>query len=204
MKMMRLNLALFILFVIVALVSTFVDFRPKALIVPEATTVYQERYTILDKRRVSSHIADSIRSVAMIIVDAWGVPLDQSILDEDLGVFKNLPHQFAIHNRLRNKTIHAEKVEIKEDFAQVDYEELDSLLADSTYKRVATTIHLSRGGDLDSLRLGLAQIADLMKKYPETIFIIQGAHRPILGTPETRKMYYAHWVPVVIGNYELP
>lgn len=204
MKMMRYNLALFVLFLILIVVSHFVNLMPKSVNPPDAPEVYKDDYIVLDQKRVSLQVLDTTRSVVMVVVDAWGVPFDQYILAEDFEIFKDVPHLFAIHKRLRNKTLHAESVEIKEDFLKIDYDDLDSLLADSTYKRVATTIHPSKDGNRDSLHVELKKIAGLMAKFPEAIFIVLGAHRPILGTPETRKMYYAHWVPVVFGNYNLP
>jgi len=201
MTKMRLNLILFVLFLALVIVSRFVDFTPKSVVPPDAPEVYRESYSVLDQKRVSLHVVDSSRPVALIIVDAWGVSYDKSILAEDFAIFNDVPHHFAIHKRLRNKTQHAQGAEIKDDFEQVSYDDMDSLLSDSTYKRVATTIHPSQDGDRENLHKALSGIQGLVKKYPETIFIIQGAHRPILGTPETRKKYYAHWVPVVFGNY---
>lgn len=198
--MKRLNLGLFVSLLLLALIANFVDLAPKAVSVPDASDAYKGRYAIFGKNRISLQVEDSTRSVAMVIVDAWGVPLDTNILAEDFGIFNAVPHQFAIHNRLRNTTSHAEGAEIKEDFLKVPFEQMDSLLADSICKHLAATIHPSTEGNRENLHLSLKQIKKLAEKYPETIFIVQGAHRPILGTPETRKKYYLRWVPAVLLN----
>jgi hypothetical protein len=77
---------------------------------------------------------------------------------------------------------------------------LDSLLADCTWKRLAWTTRQTREGDRDSLGLVLRGLAEISKRRPDVQFIIQGTHRPILGTPETRRKYLSPWVPAVFVN----
>ena len=77
---------------------------------------------------------------------------------------------------------------------------LDSALASDTLKLVAWTSQSSRLGDRDSLRGALQRITDFAKRHPELRVIVQGTHRPVLGTSETRNAYKSHWVPVVILN----
>lgn len=80
---------------------------------------------------------------------------------------------------------------------------LDSLLADTTWKRMEWTVHETNLGDRDKLHSLLRQLSDVSAKHPEVQFIIQGTHRPILGTPETRRKYNARWVPAVFINCKL-
>ncbi|MBR2090844.1 MAG: hypothetical protein IJ905_10930 [Fibrobacter sp.] len=80
---------------------------------------------------------------------------------------------------------------------------LDSILSDTTWKRIAWTARESNLGDRDKLHNLLRQLAEIASHHPEVQFIIQGAHRPILGTPETRRKYNAHWVPAIFVNYEM-
>lgn len=79
-------------------------------------------------------------------------------------------------------------------------EKLDSILTKmKTLSRIALVLQSSREGDEALLNSSLRQIALLMKKYPKVRFVVQGTHRPILGTREIREQFYAHWVPVVIS-----
>ena len=80
---------------------------------------------------------------------------------------------------------------------------LDSLLADTTWKRMEWTAHETSLGDREKLHPLLHQLAEIAARHPEVQFIIQGTHRPILGTPETRRKYNAHWVPAVFINCSL-
>lgn len=80
---------------------------------------------------------------------------------------------------------------------------LDSLLADTTWKRMEWTARETNLGDRDQLHDLLRQLAEIAARHPDVQFIIQGTHRPILGTPETRRKYNAHWVPAVFINCEL-
>lgn len=67
---------------------------------------------------------------------------------------------------------------------------------------IGLTTRGSREGNQDSLVVSLKSLANLAKKHPESVFIIQGTHRPILGSTKKRKMYYTHWVPAVVINAE--
>lgn len=80
---------------------------------------------------------------------------------------------------------------------------LDSLLADTTWKRVEWTARETSLGDREKLHSLLRQLAEIATRHPEVQFIIQGTHRPILGTPETRRKYNAHWVPAVFVNSKI-
>jgi hypothetical protein len=96
---------------------------------------------------------------------------------------------------------------------------VDSILADSKQKHfVAWTtadtrfpmvgfpnIYYSDENSIDSaynakLNSTLEQIAALVRKYPETRFIIQGDHNPILSPIAFQEKFYKRWVPYVVLN----
>lgn len=201
---------------------------------------YKADYKILNRNRVSLKETDSLKSVVVILVDAWGVPLDPQKLQEDFILFPKEKSSFALHPRLANRNTHAEGVEFRNFYdnsiyffggdsleygrntsmTKLGFEEvvfcqncvdevmlakLDSAItlfeADSAAaqpKMFAWTTQTSRDGDRKKLHETLAGIALIVQKHPEMQFVIQGTHRPILGSPETRRMYHAHWVPAVI------
>lgn len=216
-KLQKINLAIFLAFIAFTVPLSYVlgsDFMGKqekpwhmqgAVHEDSLSQGNLHKYTILDKVPVALQIERSKEKRVLILIDAWGVPFDEKKLAEEFAIFKDVPHKFAIHKRLKNVTKHAELVEFRSDsteiiFAIDELGKLDSLLENSDYKIIALTVHNSKDGSEESLRKGLNDIARLMKKFPDVQFVVQGAHRPILGTPETRREYYAHWVPVVIGN----
>lgn len=80
---------------------------------------------------------------------------------------------------------------------------LDSLTSIGEWKKTAWTAFDAREGDREKLHLLLESLSKLTKKYPEVQFIIQGTHRPILGSPETRRKYLAPWVPTVFLNGDI-
>lgn len=96
---------------------------------------------------------------------------------------------------------------------------IDSILADSTTKHfIAWTtrdtkfpmqdfpnIYNSDVNAIDSaytkrLTNTLTLIANLARKYPETRFIIQGDHNPILSPIKFQERFYKRWVPFLILN----
>lgn len=199
---------------------------------------YKADYKILNRNRVTLKETDSLKSVVVILVDAWGVPLDPQKLQEDFILFPKEKSSFALHPRLANRNAHAEGVELRNhyessvyffggdsleydrynniydlgfkqaDFCQncsddVMFAKLDSAIADTSVTQprfIAWTTQTSRDGNRENLHKTLAGIASLAAKHPDMQFIVQGTHRPILGTPETRRLYHAHWVPVVVIN----
>lgn len=197
---------------------------------------YKDDYVILDKRKISLRYIDSSRARVLILVDSWGVPVQEDLLKEDLSVFEDIPHVYALHQRLANRTKHAEMTEYRNTPASSVYlfggdsaeynrkqyinelgfgdalfchycgdsimlHKIDSLLCADSLTNIAWTTQSSRSGNRDSLHIALKRIAQLVKSYPNVLFIIQGTHRPILGMPKTRNAYKSHWVPTVILNH---
>ena len=96
---------------------------------------------------------------------------------------------------------------------------IDSNLTDSTQKHFIawttrdtkfplpgfTSIYNSPATTIDSayterLASTLKRIANLAKKHPETRFIVQGDHNPILSPIKFQELFYKRWVPFVILN----
>lgn len=77
---------------------------------------------------------------------------------------------------------------------------LDSVISDDIFYSIAWTTQNSRYGSEDSLMATLKGISNLAKEYSDIQFIVQGAHRPILCSPELKRTFYEHWVPVVVLN----
>lgn len=196
---------------------------------------YLDEYRILNKKSLFRQMYDSSQVNVFILVDAWGVPIDETLLESDFSLFRDIPHKFALHQRLANRTKHAERVEFRNavsgnvylfggDSTEYDrptyikeigfdkmvfcqkcndsvmISKMDSVLVEDSLKFVAWTSQSSRLGDRDSLQMSLRRIADFAKRHPGLRIIVQGTHRPVLGTPETRNAHKSHWVPVVILN----
>lgn len=77
------------------------------------TEEYISKYELIDRRKLIDPFADSSRVTVSILVDAWGVPFDESLLAEDFSIFKDLPHREFLHHRLANRTRHAEFAELR-------------------------------------------------------------------------------------------
>ena len=210
------------------------------------STTYLGRYEVLQSLYGLVPNEDSSRKVVRILVDAWGVPFNDALLDEDFAVFDNVPHKVYLHVRKANRTRHAEFAELRifadstashsgiylfggdsleygrnlyidslgysqKFFCQkcadsVMVAVLDSVLTAETgnsasfVKHVAWTTQDSRDGDRVKLHATLRYIANIARKHPETRFIVQGSHRPILGDPKIRRENFAHWVPALVIN----
>ena len=96
---------------------------------------------------------------------------------------------------------------------------IDSILTDTTQKHFIawttldtkfplsgfTSIYNSNPNVVDTayselLNNTLAQVVVLAQKHPETRFIVQGDHNPILSPIKFQERFYKRWVPFVILN----
>ena len=198
---------------------------------------YKERYVQLKPDAIIKSLQDTTKPVVMILVDGWGVPYDEKLLETDFAHFTGKNVSFALHKRLLQHTSHAETVEYKqwvakgvflgtgdslacekiereqsalfkqvvccencdETRAVATLDSLVSLAADSTWN-IAWTVHETREGDRGKLQSLLKNLSGIAGQHPNIQFVVQGTHRPLLGTPETRRKYLAPWVPVVFIN----
>ena len=96
---------------------------------------------------------------------------------------------------------------------------IDSILADTAQKHFITwtttdtkfpmsefpDIYYSNADAIDSaysykLHNDFVLIADLARKHPETRFIVQGDHNPILSPVEFQEKFYKRWIPFIVLN----
>ena len=77
------------------------------------TEDYSAKYELLGRKQLLGKFADSLRTTVAILVDAWGVPFDGNLLAEEFAVFKDFPHKEFLHQRLANRTRHAEFAELR-------------------------------------------------------------------------------------------
>lgn len=247
--MRNINLALFSLF-LVCLISLPILCVDKYLSHPDypwqlvpfgadsLSQQYKDAYSILDAKALVPRLDDSIKSVVEVLVDGWGVPYDEKMLEQDFAFLRQERVTLTMHRRLLGYTSHVENVEFRTGFAggillmQGDsltcsrradstywqFERgfccvncndskmiaiIDSLLSDSVQVKLGWTVRSTREGDREKLHEVLRGLSDVASRHPDVQFIIQGTHRPILGTPETRRKYLAPWVPAVFINCEL-
>ncbi|SHL62308.1 hypothetical protein [Fibrobacter sp. UWH4] len=123
----KINIALFSSFVVTAVSGAFIwgsDFlsnqnvpwHMQSGIDEDSLSTYGENdYRLLDKRPVIAQINRSQKKQVLILVDSWGVPHDKSKLEKEFSIFNDIPHDFAIHHRMANRTKHAERVEYRRD-----------------------------------------------------------------------------------------
>ena len=72
---------------------------------------YMQKYSLLDKMPILSKVRDSSKATVVILVDAWGVPFDETQLETDFAAFNEVPHKKYLHYRMANRTKHAENAE---------------------------------------------------------------------------------------------
>ncbi len=173
---------------------------------------YKDRHQVLDEKPLASLLQDSTRPFVMILVDGWGVPYDESLLEADFQMLGEKNVSYAVHKRLFQTTSFAESIEYGSDFKDgivitgddsAGCAKIDSLISEGSWNRIAWTARGTHEGDREKLHELLKVLSELAGRHPDVQFVIQGTHRPILGSPETRRMYLAPWVPAVFINCNL-
>ena len=81
------------------------------------SATYKGSYQVMGKTPLRATLLDTTKTNVFILIDAWGVPVDENILALDLKEFETLPHKFTLHRRLANYTSHAEHAEFRNNFA---------------------------------------------------------------------------------------
>ena len=74
---------------------------------------YLQHYQTIGKHPLKAKQMDSSQANVFILVDAWGIPIQETKLREEFALFTNLPHTYALHRRLANRNKHAERVEFR-------------------------------------------------------------------------------------------
>lgn len=133
-KWQRINLAAFLILIFVTVSLVYVlgklDFstpfgKPWHLLPTvhedSLSSIYKDSYQIMDKTPLRATLLDTSKTNVFILVDAWGVPIDESILADDFKAFERVPHRFALHRRLANYTKHAEHAEFRNKSANSVY-----------------------------------------------------------------------------------
>ena len=82
---------------------------------------YLNQFQIRDGHPLIRNLFDSTRINLFILVDAWGVPIQEVSLQKEFALFENVPHRFALHQRLANRNMHADRVEFRNDISQNIY-----------------------------------------------------------------------------------
>ena len=77
------------------------------------TAEYVENFELQERGNLFMRFADPSRINVAILVDAWGVPFESQLLREDFATFNGLPQKEYLHQRLANRTRHAEFAELR-------------------------------------------------------------------------------------------
>ena len=253
---------------------------PKPVQRTKIANEFYDMYTVTDSVTITRDYIDTTRNNVVILVESWGVPLDNQRFEEQLKVFNN-PTVVGIHNRMYSRTKTAEREDLIKSVTQdsvtkkrdttflpkvlsdIGYKtafffgrdslehlrykyiqnigfneaiygkntnnsilndvqvtnKIDSMLADTTHKHFIawttqdtkfplpgfTNIYNSNPNTVDStytsqLTNTLSHITNLARKHPETRFIVQGDHNPILSPIKFQEQFYKRWVPFIVLN----
>lgn len=79
---------------------------------------YKNSYRIMDQHALTTRLADPTKKTVMVLVDGWGVPYDEDMLEQDFASFGSKNAIPVVHKRLLGHTSHAENVEYRMGFSE--------------------------------------------------------------------------------------
>ena len=75
-------------------------------VLPES---FVQKYKVLDSVTVTRHYVDSLRSNVVILVESWGIPMEDSRFTEELRIFDGVVQQLGVHSRMYSRPRTAER-----------------------------------------------------------------------------------------------
>lgn len=88
------------------------------------TDVFRARYKAMDSSFVTKYYVDATRNNVIVLVESWGIPMNSTKFNEELGLFDEMLKERGIHFRWYSRTRTAEREDL-----------LDSAWRDSTRRR---------------------------------------------------------------------
>lgn len=83
--------------------------------------LYQHQYKLMDHGRAVAQLGAFDGTTVLILVDAWGVPYEERVLDDELSAFEGIPHEKYLHRRLMSYTKFAEQAEFRTEIEDAVY-----------------------------------------------------------------------------------
>ncbi len=84
-------------------------------VLPES---FVQKYMVLDSVTVTHRYVDSLRSNVVILVESWGIPMEDFRFTEELQIFDGVVQQLGVHSRMYSRTRTAEREDLMLGFTR--------------------------------------------------------------------------------------
>ena len=85
---------------------------PKPVTRKELSESFKAKYFTTDSATITRGFLDSIKTNVLVLVESWGVPLDENRFTEQLQIFDGIPMQMGAHHRMYSRTRTAEREDL--------------------------------------------------------------------------------------------
>jgi hypothetical protein len=85
---------------------------PKPVVRDSLSESFKVKYFASDSATITRGFVDSAKTNVVVLVESWGVPLDQERFAEQLRVFDGIPMQVGAHHRMYSRTRTAEREDL--------------------------------------------------------------------------------------------
>lgn len=85
---------------------------PKPVARKELSESFKAKYFTTDSATITRGFIDSNKTNVIVLVESWGVPLDENRFAEQLQIFDGIPMQAGAHHRMYSRTRTAEREDL--------------------------------------------------------------------------------------------
>lgn len=94
---------------------------------------FKQNFKWNESSMITMNYIDTSRTMVVILVESWGIPIDTGILKKEFDVFKNLKTDYGVHHRMYSMTRTAEREDLVYSILEKE-EKKDTMFIPQLYK----------------------------------------------------------------------
>lgn len=95
---------------------------------------FKQNFKWNESSMITMDYIDTSRTMVVVLVESWGIPIDTSVLKKELDVFKDLRTDYGVHHRMYSMTRTAEREDLVLSISEKE-EKKDTIFIPQIYKK---------------------------------------------------------------------
>ena len=120
---------------------------PKPVVRDDLPDSFEAKYAVTDSATITRGFIDSTRANVLVLVESWGVPLDENRFAEQLRIFDGIPMQVGAHHRMYSRTRTAEREDLIYSVSRDSTGHRDTLFLPQVLRTQGVKTQFVYGGD---------------------------------------------------------
>ena len=113
----------------------------------EISNEYRNRFIVTDSVTITRNFVDTTRNNVIILVESWGVPLEQYRFEKQIDIFNGITKVVGIHNRMYSRTRTAEREDLMLKFVMDSTRRRDTTFLPKVFADMGYRTTFLFGGD---------------------------------------------------------